>query len=120
MKIVFYQLDSLLHELQQKQDAVRDHVVRIDRHKALIDPVEGWDDKYWLYVVVSAAVGEGPEHVFEWRKQCGHVWDERNAFLTSSDNPETERIAAEIEQQAREKAIAAGFDVRSGRYVMDG
>jgi hypothetical protein len=45
MKIVFYQLDSLLHELQQKEDAVRDHVIRIDQHKALIDPVEGWDDK---------------------------------------------------------------------------
>jgi hypothetical protein len=46
MKIVFYQLDSLLHELQQKKDAVRDHVVRIDRHKELIDPVDRWDDKY--------------------------------------------------------------------------
>jgi hypothetical protein len=55
MKIVFYQLDSLLHELQQKKDAVRDHVVRIDKYKVLIDPVEGWEDKYWLYVVVSAA-----------------------------------------------------------------
>jgi hypothetical protein len=119
MKIIFYQLDSLLHELQQKKDVVRDHLVRIDKHKELIDPIDGWDDKYWLYVVVSAAVGQGSEHIFEWRKQCGHVWDERNAFLASSENPETEKIAANIERQAREKAIAAGFDVRSGRYVMD-
>ena len=89
------------------------------RHKALIDPVEGWEDKYWLYVVVSAVVEEGSERVFEWRKHCGHVWDERTVFLASSENPETEKIAANIEQQAREKTIAAGFDVRSGRYVMD-